>query len=222
MKTTDSIEEKIKKLLSLSQSNNSNEAKAALLKAQDLMLKYNLSIDYETDTPEIITDSLTIKYQKYHLELALIIADNFRTKTWTGRNTIYFIGYKEDVIASKSCLDYLTNESYTCYSKYIYDNEASLPTITKSYSRYLYRQWMEGFVSGIRDSFDERKNNPEYELMLVTPTEVLTEYNKLSLYSGRELSRTHIYKPEAFDAGYLDGKGALDRRSLPESEEKGI
>ncbi|SCW68249.1 Protein of unknown function [Lachnospiraceae bacterium C10] len=49
MKATESIEEKIKKLLALSQSSNPNEAKAALLKAQDLMLKYNLSIDYETD-----------------------------------------------------------------------------------------------------------------------------------------------------------------------------
>ena len=65
-------------------------------KAQDLMLKYNLSMGHETGSSEIITDSLTIKY---HLELALIIAENFRMKTWAGRNTIYFIGYKEDVIA---------------------------------------------------------------------------------------------------------------------------
>ena len=191
-------------------------------KAQDLMLKYNLSMGHETDSSEIITDSLTIKYQKYHLELALIIAENFRMKTWAGRDTIYFIGYKEDVIASMSCLDYLTNESYKCYSRYIYDNEASLPSITKSYSRYLYKQWMQGFVSGIRDSFDERKNNPEYELMLITPTEVLIEYNKLPLHSGREMRKTHIYKQEVFDAGYIDGKGALDKRNFPESEEMGV
>ena len=100
MKATDSIEEKIKKLLALSQSSNPNEAKAALLKAQDLMLKYNLSIDYEVDCPEIITDSLAIKHQKYHIQMAMLIADNFRTRTWIGRNEIFYIGYKEDVIAS--------------------------------------------------------------------------------------------------------------------------
>ncbi len=218
MKSTDNIDAKIKKLLALSQSSNPNEAQAALLKAQDLMLKYNLSIDYETDTPEIITDYLTIKHEKYHIQMTLIIADNFRTRTWTGRDKIYFIGYREDVTASKSCLDYLTNESYQCFSQYIYVNEASESINSKSYSKYLYRQWMEGFVSGIRDAFNERKNNPEYELMLITPTEVLIEYNKLPLRSGREIRRTQIYKQETFDAGYNEGKGAIDRRSLPEDK----
>ena len=213
MKATDRIEDKIKKLLALSQSSNPNEAKAALLKAQELMLKYNLSMDYETDTSEIITDFLDIKYDKYHLQMALIIAENFRTRTWAGRNKLYYIGYREDVIASKSCLDYLVNESYKCYSRYMYENEASLPSITKSYSRYLYRQWMEGFVSGIRDSFDERKNDPEYELMLITPEEVKKEYEKLNLYD-LNLRKKEPTNRDAFDAGFTEGKQVLDRRSL--------
>lgn len=213
MKATDSIEVKIKKLLALSQSSNPNEAKAALLKAQDLMLKYNLLIDYETDTPEIITDSLAIKHQKYHLMMASIIADNFRTRAWSGLNTVYFIGYKEDVIASKSCMDYLINESYKCYSQYIYENEASLPPITIAYSKYLCRQWMEGFVSGVQDSFDERKNNPEYELMLITPAEVKKEYDKLNLYN-QSLRIKEATNRDAFDAGFAEGKQVMDRRSL--------
>ena len=77
---------------------------------------------------------------------------------------------------------------------------------------------MEGFVSGIRDALDERKSNPEYELMLVTPREVLNEYNKLPLRSGSEIKKSKIYKPETYEAGYSEGKSVLDRRSLPDGE----
>ncbi len=215
MKSTDNIEEKIKKLLALSQSSNPNEARAALLKAQDLMLKHNLSINYESDKPEIITESVTMKHTKHHIRMAAIIAGNFRTKTWYGFDYISFIGYKDDVTASKSCLEYLISESATCFSKYMYEHEADFQTAYKSYANYVHRQWMNGFVSGIQDAFEERKNNPEYELMLITPSDVLKEYEKMNLQNST-LRASEIHNKEAFEAGYEEGKEALDRRSHPE------
>jgi hypothetical protein len=72
---------------------------------------------------------------------------------------------------------------------------------------------MEGFVSGVQDSFDERKNDPEYELMLITPEEVKKEYEKLNLYDLK-LRKKEPTNRDAFDAGVTEGKQVLDRRSL--------
>lgn len=53
---------KIKKLLSLSQSQNENEAKLALLKAQELMLRYDISAEKINENHKSIVIELETKY----------------------------------------------------------------------------------------------------------------------------------------------------------------
>ena len=76
--------EKIQKLLSLCQSSNENEAKTAMLKAQELLLKHKLSMK---DIDECISPKKTIKTAisrngfrkaKWKASLAGVIAEKFR------------------------------------------------------------------------------------------------------------------------------------------------
>ena len=211
------IEEKIEKLLALSESNNPNEAKAALLKAQELMLKYNISEVDNIKETKICTESIKINRNRFAKRISILIANNFRTKTWISTDCINFMGFKEDVYASKFCFEYLFEESARCFSDYVYNHKESFEdSNSKVYQRYLYRQWMEGFLSGLEDAFESRKSDLEFQIMLTTPEEVLREYNKLSLYSvslrtGKRLSE------EAYNAGYENGKTALDKRSIEEN-----
>ena len=142
MERTDRIEDKIKKLLALSQSSNPNEAKTALLKAQDLMLKYNLSVDYKKEKIEICTESVTVKHTKYYLKMAALISENFRTKTWYSPDKIIFMGYRDDAVASRYCLEYLIEESTECFSQYLYEQSDNLSYEPKSYLKYIHRQWI--------------------------------------------------------------------------------
>ncbi len=210
------IEEKIKKLLALSESNNPNEAKAALLKAQELMLKYNIS-EIDNKEAEICTESIKINRNKFANRISVLIANNFRTKTWVSADCINYIGFREDVCASKFCFVYLIEESARCFSDYVYNHKESFEDKNpKFYQKYLYRQWMEGFLSGLEEAFESRKSDLEYQIMLITPEEVLREYNKLSLHSV-SLRAGNRLSEEAYDAGYENGKTALDKRSIEEN-----
>ena len=207
------IEEKIKKLLALSESNNPNEAKAALLKAQELMLKYNISEGNAGTDAEICTESIHISRNRYAKRIAVLIADNFRTKTWLSTQHINFMGFREDVTASRLCFEYLIEESAKCFNDYVYNHKDSFEDNTKSYQNYIYRQWMDGFVAGLEEAFESRKSELEYQIMLITPEEVLQEFNKMPLHSVRLGSGKRLSE-EAYDTGYENGKTALDKRSI--------
>ena len=210
------IEDKITKLLALAGSNNPNEANAALLKAQELMLKHNISMEYLGHEEKIVTERINVNPNKHYVRMALLIASNFRTKAWYGRNHVSFIGYLDDVMASRCCLEFLIKESTGCFSRYIYEHNDDRSTCKyRGMPRTMYRHWMDGFICGLVVSFEKRKEEPGYELMLVTPSEVVREFEKLELYSAH----LGVIKPnhnEAFEAGYEDGKDALNRRSIPE------
>ena len=210
------IENKIAKLLALAESNNPNEANAALLKAQELMLKHNISMDYLGHEEKIVTERLNMTPNKQYVRMALLISSNFRTKTWFGRDHISFIGYQDDVMASRYCLEFLIKKSTGCFSRYIYEhgNDANRCRY-RGMPRTMYRHWMEGFICGLAVSFEKRRGEPGYELMLVTPSEVLREFEKIELYS-RHLGVIKLVRDELFDAGYVEGKDALDKRSIPE------
>lgn len=211
------IEEKIGKLLSLTGSDNPNEAQAALLKAQELMLKYNISLGYEGTAEEICTKVIRCKGRLGFFEgrMANLVADNFRTKVWGMYGKYNFMGYRADVMASVHCFEFLLKDSKEKFEKYYKDNiepEAGKNILrAKSEAR---KQWQEGYVKGLSDAFDSRKSDPKYELMTVTPYAVLCEYEKLNLQHF-EISAREIFDEKAYSAGYADGKSAMDQRSIP-------
>ena len=100
------IIEKIEKLISLSGSSNENEARAAMLKAQELMAKYEIDREQikgeEKERPVIGFTSSPYREEWIHM-VSAVIADNFRCRSISiCRNSssktfrIRFYGYEED------------------------------------------------------------------------------------------------------------------------------
>ena len=108
---------KIKNLLDLANNNpNENEAIAAALKAQELMAKYNIELDQldsKEKTREIVKEvyyqSGKHEMRKWKIGLAVIIAQNFRCKTYfvSSSNDVVFYGYKEDAKIALQVFTYL-------------------------------------------------------------------------------------------------------------------
>ena len=226
---TENIEEKIQKLLSLANSDNPYEAQAAALKAQELMLKYNIELLEANVKEDVIIEKFSFKNEErqlrrltYHLLLASIIAENFRTKTYYGRDYICFVGFKEDAKASVALLDFLINRISYCFDRFLENQKISRPeqfsSFGASYSKYLKRQWINGFIIGLKEAFDKRKEETCFELMVVTPIEVVEKYNNLDLRNSSVHLRNEEKDIAAFKDGRKSGLSALDPRELEDSK----
>ena len=208
------IEKKIEKLLALAESSNPYEARDALLKAQELMLKHNTSPEKRDSENKVITESINSVFSKHKLLMAAIIADNFRVKIWKGKGYIYIMGFPDDVMASKYCIEYLIKEIIRCFDRYKTEHpelwDKKIPHSTRLHTQL---QWKDGFIYGLSEAFAGRKADPKFALMLTVPSEVLTEYNKLNLHT-RHYNQNVLINNEVFISGYEDGKRSMDGRSL--------
>ena len=100
----------IKKVLELSKNNPSEEeAKAAALKAQELLAKYNIKeSDIDEETSENIVEKFTdVGLAKWKYTLASVIARNFRCQMFMCGRRIYFYGYETDTEVACSTFEYL-------------------------------------------------------------------------------------------------------------------
>ncbi|MBU5438929.1 DUF2786 domain-containing protein [Tissierella sp. MSJ-40] len=176
---------KIKKLLSLGESNNKNEAEVALLKAQELLVKHKLSLkeieENETENLKVIKKKTNVTFRtgKWKGILAGLIADNFNCYCYYNTrysHRIVFLGKEEDVSICELLLTYAidTIES-TCkrlaykYSK----NGYSVKGLTNDYAL--------GFIDGLYKQFERQKReNQEWGIMLVKDKEVQEEYDNIN------------------------------------------
>ena len=181
------IVKKIKKLLALSQSDNKHEAESAMLKAQELLVKYNLEIKEvnefkEQDVNEDITE-ITFTKAKWKGKLAGLIANNFKCKMYymTYRHhAVTFLGLDEDVSICKVMTEYaiklIKSESKKIAKNYR-DNGLSTKGIENDFAL--------GFIEGLRKKFNEQKaNNQEWGLVLVIPKEVQQVYSNIK-FNGK-------------------------------------
>ena len=163
------IEEKIRNLLKLSANNPSEiEAKAALLKAQELMLKYHIenpdSNREDSHVYEISYDLGVVPKNEFHLMLSVIIASNFRCKTAHQNSRIIFFGFKEDATAAQSCYGFIINFAKACEESYF----SGVKDIEEQ------NNWRNGFVYGLYIAFGSRAG---FELMVSVPNAVMDRYN---------------------------------------------
>ena len=106
MDDNNKIIDKIEKLISLSGSSNENEARAAMLKAQELMAKYEIDREQikgeEKERPVVGFTSSPHREEWIHM-VSAVIAENFRCRSISivknnsgGSFRIRFYGYEED------------------------------------------------------------------------------------------------------------------------------
>ena len=210
------IEKKIQKLLALSNSDNIHEATAAMLKAQEMMLKYHLQGSDETNAGEVVLRGCGFIARGLEQLLVTIVSRNFRTKGYRTRGDIIFVGYEVDVTASISCFDFLINQMrkekkrLTSTKWYKEKQEGKINRIST-----VAKTWEKGFVDGVKDAFDRQTRDSAYELMLITPIEVQNVYDSLNLNPGVWYGRVQEFLGgDYYESGKAFGRTVMDKRSL--------
>lgn len=151
---------KIQGLLKLAQDNpDDEEGQTALLMAQRLLLKYNLSMETVQDRSnkdkDVIKESMTEKVSRmpwWKMKLHAILATNFRCKSIRTRNFVSrktylrFVGYEADVKFAA--------EIYEATLMYL---DYRLKRIREQHMGVEYKNsYLLGFLSGIEERFKKQ------------------------------------------------------------------
>lgn len=200
------IVEKIRKLLALAGNNPSEaEAQAAYAKAQKLMAEYSIELSEEQgkEIECIMMEATHPSNNGYRKHLAVIIADNFRVKTFVNGDNqkVMFFGVKEDVEVAVEVF----NHAY----KYSRRRGAYMERKAREagYStRGVANSYWLGFCKGLKAILDEQCK----ALMIVTPEEVTQQWNERMQPTMRRDTRGGVkmkgYDGSAYARGYEEGK----------------
>lgn len=216
--------EKIRKLLALAQSPNEHEARAALLKARQLMAEHKLSEAELKDVEkqkvvDVVVEGVTCSKRRepWIISLNGTIAENYCCKGYRrhdyGRQTqiLGFIGFEDDVQIAEAVFRYaidcirsrikeIKRENSVYYSKYV-------KTLCDSYGL--------GFVSGLSEMYEkqQQENESGWGLVLVMPKEV----EEAAQHLGHErFQRSAPLEGDMLREGYNDGKMFNPERRLQE------
>lgn len=221
----DKLIEKIKNLLALADTSanpNENEAQLALLKAQELMLKYNIELPEEerTDKPIIVKYYFKNRRQlSHHRIIAGLVADNFRSKTFFSKSYCYFLGYAVDAEAALCCYEFLVDYLEGAFKVFLRNDKRANPwkyiNEGASFSKYIKRSWINGFMVGLNIAFEKRRDESnQYALVLVTPEQVEKAFNEMDLKEVN-LNVPNEMDTSAYGEGVDIGKNSLSQRELP-------
>ena len=206
------VREKIEKLLALAGSPNENEAKAALLKAKELMAKNKLT---EADFEDLKKQELkTFKCEDitwttdsgriWMAKLCKLICDEYlcvaawNTMRGTRTHTLVITGMEEDLEVCKSAVGYAVGFV-----------EGQIEHLQRKYRRQdpkaIANSYAEGFILGLEMAFGEQKEeHPEWGLVVVKPEEV-KGYEE-SLGSKSVKTKKSDFNPLAYMKGQTDGQ----------------
>lgn len=207
----DNYKEKIKKLLSLAQSDNENESKAALLKAQELMIKNKIS---EKDLEDVKKQKVktmntgfiySSRKNRYVLNLSKVIAENYCCVNYASKEygrqkrNLVIAGFEDDV---EICMEVLTKAVDTIVhnaKKLVYRKG-----YTSKQKKIIMDSYADGFVQGLKEMYDKQRkiNQDEWGLVLVVPKEVNDILNGMK---KGVLKNKNITDRNAYEKGSQDG-----------------
>ena len=208
--------DKIEKLLALAGSDNENEAKSAMVKAQELMAKYEIDRERvqgkEHEERAVIYLSGGPFKDEWINMVATVIAENFRCRCITvqrwgtgGSFRVRFYGYEED---AEICIN-IFNYAVKVVRKRFVTLRAIYAEAGKNFRRNEKMNYIAGFCQGLDRNFEEQKKQSQsFALALVTPEAVNRYVNELP---GVVLNETFKYERNRENAllrrtGYVDGK----------------
>lgn len=211
--------EVVKKLVALSQNNPSQEeAIAAALKAQELMVKYSIEEkDLGTKITEENIEAVSFNFKgnindcdnhswKFHL--AVIIAKNFRCETFVcGKHIIKFFGYKSDAELAKEVFVSLYKVGDKLGRK-----EKCIVKKTRGTTVGVYNSFVLGFLNGLKSALDAQCT----ALMVVVPKEVKEDYDKIT-ENSKPLSSgvsTKGFNKDSYTKGVEEGKKAINSKYI--------
>lgn len=204
---------KIKNILNKTTENGATEeeAQSAMLMAQKMMAKHNLSmsdIDIGSSTNKEVIDVSFMEFKKmpwWAKHLLTIVANNFRCSPYIlmrGKASMpSFIGLKEDVEIAKEIYIFAVNSI-----KYYSDEFIKKLTKQGFPTRGVRNDYIKGFLSGLEDKFKEQVEENNWGLILVKDEAVVEYTNKMNFRKGTASKITTAGMSEATKAGYKQGK----------------
>lgn len=215
MKSRDEILEKIKSLLALgdaSRNNSDEEAKAAMLKAQQLMAKYDISAE-EVDGGEEEQYASEICEHKwdyaYRIPLSQVLAKNFRCMVYIQGKRITFMGHPSDAKICKATFEF-AYQFIQRRGNSIYNKKYTMGLPTKG----VFNSYASGFISGLKEAFDVQCT----ALAIVTPQDVIDKFEDMSKDWKKRNAKNIADDATDYDVwreGRRDGKKFMDKDELP-------
>lgn len=219
------VKDKIRKLLALGTSPNENEAKAALLKAREMMAKHKLTeADFQNPDSQklvhLIVDKVswtTDSGNSWMVGVADVICGNYMcaaawsTPSGTRTHTLQVTGMGEDAELCKTVMEYAIGFMFNAIKVLQRKNIRQDPkSIAKSYA--------DGFVMGLQMAFeDQTEEHPEWGLVVVKPDKVKKFEEGLS--SRNVKTKKTSMDPLAYLKGQLDGSKFNSKRILGDGKE---
>lgn len=205
----------VKKALALSRNNPSaEEAETAFLKAQEIMVKYDLTnedieggekIEKEVKQKRITDWGRTPFWKKW---LAVVIADNFRCESWSstqfGKSAIFMLGLKEDVELSEELYNFAIAVLEHSYKDYMRLHGGD----TRDKNSYIC-----GFIQGLDAKLKQQAEQNNWGLVLVKDALVVSAASKLGI-KAKTSNISMRPDSDAYDSGYQRGKSLTKHKEL--------
>lgn len=214
--------EKVQRLLALGSSPQEHEAKAAMAKAQALMMKHNLSMDevssFKSGEDEWVEDKAWSRGRApYYQDAIMHILDKyFFVQTLSRREpkfdengawerdvtTLVIFGKKENVKIAVFVAEFLSRTFQSLWKKYKKETRASRRQL-KTY----YAGLKQGFMAKLREEREKLldQNASMKGALVEVETELMSELN--SRYNIRFQKSSPLNGSRSvYDAGFEDGK----------------
>jgi hypothetical protein len=207
---------KLNKLLVITKENGATdeEAQAALLKAQKLMHKYNISMEQLGAEEEIEYGLETVPHvigASVRWPLAAIIAKNFACRGIQCNRRMCFLGHKMDAKAALAAFEYAWN-----YLK-LHGEALQRERKGKGESTHtVFNTYANGFLNGLQEKLNEQC----VALSITVPDDVHDEFKKRFPVVQTKKTRmaSNAMDVDAYMRGLADGKSAMGKRELPAAE----
>lgn len=225
----ENIKDKIAKLLALADSPNENEAKAALLKARELMALNKLRPEecVKAENVKVIRDliGVSVSKTKYHwaVDLSSVIAAHYCCRAYRnhvgGERTynVGFVGLEDDFEICKRIFLY----AFDCIKARADEIFKENPYYSVSYRRSLSEAYGYGFVRGIASAFKRQAEEKEQEwgLVMVVPKEVDDSMQDMEKGKAFQNANMQSYRDSrAYTAaGFSDGEQFDPNRRIENS-----
>jgi len=213
--------EKIKKLLALAESNNEHEARAALLKAKELMAEYKIDeIDLvdikDRKVKRIYTDyEYTKRGEWWIANLANVIAENYCCRCAANipykgaqKRQIFFIGLEGDVEICEKIFAYAVDSARKFGKLYLKDNYKGYNLTSQDKNR-IKNSYAIGFSNGVKEAFENQKaekvasGEDGWGLVMIIPKEVNDDCAGFRHDTYR--SKNRVVYHDAKSDGYSEG-----------------
>lgn len=206
------IVQRVQKLLALSESSNEHEARLAMLKAQEILVKHKLSLkevkEFKMSNSAIKKKASTVSFTKarWKAQLASLIADNFGCYCYLKtRHThfVIFFGREEDVTVCNIVLEYAVDCINSSVRKLRY-KYSRLGHSTKG----LENDYAMGFINGLNKAFEKQKRtNEKWALVLLKDKEVVDAYAEIEFTKTIDTNIKFRGFSDEYYQGIEDGKG---------------